>query len=94
MGLIWKISSVDFVPHQQIKEVATHCTTKAAKTTEEIVYPTDTNDTKMTNDNDEIDTIMADDTAMMLILQSADKNDKGEWMDAGKKDICGGPYKT
>eukprot|EP00957_Ditylum_brightwellii_P120659 9203757-Ditylum_brightwellii.AAC.1 len=30
---------------------------------------------------------MADDTAMTLSLQSADQNDKDEWMDASNKDI-------
>eukprot|EP00957_Ditylum_brightwellii_P157106 11957579-Ditylum_brightwellii.AAC.1 len=71
------------------KKVAMHHTTKIAKKTEEVVNAMDSNDIKMTSDNDVIDIKMVDDTAMMLSLQSADHNNDNEWMDASNKDING-----
>eukprot|EP00957_Ditylum_brightwellii_P203942 15336859-Ditylum_brightwellii.AAC.1 len=63
------------------KEVAVHHVTKTAKKIEEVVNPTDTNSIEMAKDDDEIVTTMADDTVLMLSLQSEDKNDEDHgWM--------------
>eukprot|EP00957_Ditylum_brightwellii_P085104 6470513-Ditylum_brightwellii.AAC.1 len=48
------------------KEVAIHHATKAAKMAEERLPPLDLNNIKMTYDNKEIDTNMADDTESTL----------------------------
>eukprot|EP00957_Ditylum_brightwellii_P160007 12180273-Ditylum_brightwellii.AAC.1 len=69
------------------KEIAMHCTTKIAKKTEEVVNPMDLHNIEMTNNNNDIDTKMADDTTTAFSLQSTNQNNKDEWMDAGNKDI-------